>query len=74
MQQFCVFFHLFSETVVFIINTGRLVLKKTVFSALASKLNMGLVNNVDMVHVFQQWDGVYMYHINLCFYNKFVKQ
>ena len=30
-------------------NTRRLVLKKTVFSAWASTLNMGLINKVDMV-------------------------
>ena len=29
---------------VFVVNTGRLVLKNTVFSAWASTLNMGLIN------------------------------
>ena len=32
-----------------LINTRRLVLKKNCFSALASTLNMGLINKVDMV-------------------------
>ena len=32
------------ETKLTVISTGRLVLKKVVFSALASKLNTGLIN------------------------------
>ena len=39
-------------------NTRRLVLKKNCFSAWASTLNMGLINEVDM-DVCRLWDMVF---------------